>query len=92
MSSLATAAAATRTTDADEEVEVHDNATYANSSPMSKTSDQAMETDGSEELGKHLESFINDADTDEDPQAEEISFGGDHTFFRLPSFTRAFIA
>jgi len=81
MSSLATAAAATRTTDVDEETEVHDNATYANESPMSKKSDQDMETDGSEELGKHLESFINDVDTNEDKQTEEISFGGDHTFF-----------
>jgi len=92
MSSLTTAAAATRTTDADEEVEVHDNTTYASSSPMPKTLDQAMETDGSEELGKHLELFINNADTDKDPQAEEISFGGDHTFFWPPSFTQAFIA
>jgi len=70
---------------------VHDNATYANDSPMSKTSDQDMDTDGSEELGKHLESFINDVDTKDDKQVEEISFSGDHTFFRPPSFARAFV-
>ncbi len=91
MSSLATAAAATRTTGGDDEVEGRDNATYANGSPMSKTSDQAMETDRSEELGKHLESFINNVDNDEEPQATEISFGGDHTFFRPPSSSRAFV-
>jgi len=38
-----------------------------------------METDGLEELGKHLESFINDVDTNEDKQNKEISFGGDHS-------------
>jgi len=62
--------------------EERDNTTYANDcSPMSKTSDRDMETDGSEELGKHMESFINNADTNDDKNAEEISFGGDHTFF-----------
>jgi len=86
MSSLATAAAATRTMDVTDTVEVRNNATYANNSPVSKTSNQDMETDGSEELGKHLESFINDVDTEEEKQNEEISFGGDHTFFRPPSF------
>jgi len=92
MSSLATAAAAAMRTEVAALTEEHDTATYANDSPMSKMSDRDMETDGSEELGKHLESFINNADTDDDKNAEEISFGGNHTFFRPPSFARAFVA
>ncbi len=90
MSSLAKAVnTATKSTD-DDASEVRDN-TPVNASPTSK-SDQDMDTDGSEELGRHLESFINAEDTDEERQAEEISFGGDHTFFRPPSFARAFVA
>jgi len=90
MSSLAKAVnTATKSTD-DDASEVRDN-TPVNASPTSK-SDQDMDTDGSEELSRHLESFINAEDTDEERQAEEISFGGDHTFFRPPSFARAFVA
>jgi len=91
MSSLATAAAAARTTAGTDTVEARDNASYANDSPASNTLNQYMETDGLEELGKHLESFINDVDTEEEKQNEEISFGGDHTFFRPPSFAQAFV-
>jgi len=92
MSSLTTAANAATRTNVQEDPEVHDTTTHANDSPMSKTSDQDMDTDGSEELGKHLESFINDVDPKDDKQAEEISFGSEHTFFRPPSFGRAFVA
>jgi len=45
-----------------------------------------METDGSEDLGKHLDKLINEAETEEDPQDEEISFGRGQSFFRTPSF------
>jgi len=51
-----------------------------------------METDGSEDLGKHLDKLINEAETEEDPQDEEISFGRGQSFFRTPSFAWAFIA
>jgi len=72
MSSLTTTANVATRTDIAEATEVHDNATYANNSPMSKTSDQDMDSDGSEELGKHLESFINDADTKDNSRQKKF--------------------
>jgi len=48
---------------------------------MSKASNQDMDTDGSEELGKHLDKLIGEKENEEDPQDEEISFGGAHLFF-----------
>ena len=80
MSSLATAAAATRHTEEGSD-EVRDQGTSAHESPQSKTSNQDMDTDGSEELGQHLDRLINEVDTDETPQDEEISFGGTQTYF-----------
>jgi len=71
--------------------EVCDDNTAHHEFPMLKTSDQAMETNGSDELGKHLETLINDVDTKEAPQDKEISFRGGHSFFRPPSFARAFV-
>ncbi len=91
MSSLANAVNAATKSTYDDESEDRDNESPVNDSPTSK-SDQDMETDGAEKLGRHLESFINAENTDEDKQAEEISFGGNHTFFRPPSFARAFVA
>jgi len=58
---------------------------------MSKTLNQDMEIDGSKEFGKHLDKFINEKENKEDPQDKEISFGGGHSFFQPPSFTRAFV-
>jgi len=72
--------------------EVHNDNTPTQKSPMSKTSNQDMETDGSEELWKHLDKFINEKENKDNPQDEEISFGGGHSFFRPPSFARAFVA
>ena len=86
MSSLATAAAATRHTEEGSDEEVRDQGKSAHESPQSKTSNQDMDTDGSEELRQHLDQFINEADTNETPQDEEISFGGTQTYFRPPSF------
>jgi len=51
-----------------------------------------METDGVEELGKHLEDLIdNEEDDDEAPNEEEISFGPSHSFFRPPLFSRVLV-
>jgi len=41
-----------------------------------------METDGAEELGKHLEDLVdNKEDNNKTPNEEEISFGPGHSFF-----------
>jgi len=86
------AAAAARDTQADLENEVHDDNRAPHESPMSKNLDQVMETNGSDELGKHLNTLIDDVDTNDAAQDEEISFRGGQSFFRPPSFTRAFVA
>jgi len=86
------AAAATCYTEEGLDKEVRDDSNPHHESPQSKTSNQDMETDRSEDLRKHLDKFINEADTEEDPQDEEISFGGGQSFFRPPSFARAFVA
>jgi len=72
--------------------EVHDDNTPTHEPPQSKTSNQDMETDGSKDLGKHLEKLINEAETKEEPQDKEISFRGSQSFFWPPSFARAFVA
>jgi len=93
MSSLATAAnAAVYHTEDKPNEEVHDDATPNQESLISKTSNQDIKTDGSKELRKHLEKLINEKENKEDPQDEEISFGGGHSFFCPPSFVMAFIA
>jgi len=92
MSSLATAATAARATQDDSENKVRDDSRASHESPKSKNSDQAMETDGSDKLGKHLDTLIDDMDTDDVPQDKEISFGVSQSFFRPPSFARAFVA
>jgi len=74
------------------EEEVYDENTPIQKSPMSKTLNQDMETNGSKDLGKHLDKLINEAENEEDLQDEEISFGGGQSFFQPPSFTRAFVA
>jgi len=54
-----------------------------------------METDGAEELGKHLDDLVgnnNDKEEDEAPNEEEISFGPGHLFFCPPSFACTFVA
>jgi len=81
MSSLATAAAATRYTKEGLDKEVRNESNPHHESLQSKTLNQDMETDGSKDLGKHLDKFINEADTEADPQDKEISFGGGQTFF-----------
>jgi len=64
MSSLANAVNAATKSTYDDESEDRDNESPVNDSPTSK-SDQDMETDGAEELGRHLESFINAENTEE---------------------------
>jgi len=81
MSSLATAVAATCYTEAGSDEEVRDKNNMPHESPQSKTLNQDMETDGSKELRQHLDKFINEADTEETPQDEEISFRGNQTYF-----------
>jgi len=44
-----------------------------NKSPISKNS-QDMETDGTDELGNHLDNFIKEKEDKDDPQEGEISF------------------
>jgi len=63
-----------------------------NESSQSKSSNQEMETDGNEVLGKHLEDFINDEVADYQLEGEEISFVGGHTFFCHPLASRAVVA
>jgi len=93
MSSLAMAAnAAAQYTEEGSEEEVSDDNTPTQESPMSKASNQDMETNGSEDLGKHLDKLINKAENEEDPQDEEISFGGGQSFIQPPSFARALVA
>jgi len=92
MSSLATAVAATRNTTTTSDEEVRDKNNTPHDSPQSKTSNQDMEIDGSEELGQHLDKLVNEVDTEENPRDEEISFGDNQTYFRPPSFNRAFVA
>jgi len=93
MSSLATAAhIAAYHHDNEPDEEVCDEALSNQESPRSKTSNPDMETEGNEELGKHLDKLINEKESKEDPQEEEISFGGGHSFFCPPSFARAFVA
>ena len=86
------AAAAAHNMQDDLETEVCNDNRAPHKSPMSKNSDQAMETDRSDELSKHLNTLIDDVDTDDVAQDEEISFGGGQSFFRPPSFARAFVA
>jgi len=90
MSSLATAVAATCHMEEDSNKEVCDPDKSAHESPQLKNLNQDMETDGSEELGWHLDHFINEADTNKTPQDEEISFGSTQTY--PPSSNRAFVA
>ncbi len=60
--------------------EVHNDNT-PHESPQSKTLNQDMETNGSKDIGKHLDKLINEAETEEDPQDEEMSFGDGQSFF-----------
>jgi len=80
MSSLAAAAAAARYMEEGSDEEVHNDNTPHESLQL-KTLKQDMETDGSEDLGKHLDKLINEAETEEDLQDEEISFRGSQSFF-----------
>jgi len=77
----------------DKQLEEHDNedGSMPNESPQLKSSNQEMETEGNEELGKHLEDFINNKAADYNPDEEEISFGGGRTFFCHPSASRAVV-
>jgi len=92
MSSLAKAATAACYTEEGLDKKVRDDNTPTHKSLQSKTLNQDMETNGSVDLGKHLEKFINKAETEEDLQDEEISFGSSQSFFQPPSFARAFVA
>ena len=88
MSSLTTAAnAASQYTEEGLEEEVHDDNTPTQESPMSKASNQDMETDGSEDLGKHLDKLINKVENEEDLQDEEISFRGGQSLHHLPELS-----
>jgi len=82
MSSLAMAATAgAHAPDEREEDEMSSDCTPIQESLISKTSNQDMDMDGLEELGKHLEDLINKKANKEDPEDEEILFGGSQQFF-----------
>jgi len=76
-----TANAVAHTPGKQQDEEASNDHTPTQDSLMSKTSNQDMETNGLEELGKHLDIFINDKANKKDPENKEISFSGNHTFF-----------
>jgi len=66
--------------------------TPPNKSPMSTLSNQAMDTNGTEKLGYHLDKFIQEKEQEEDPQDNEISFGLGHSVFQPPFLSQAMVA
>ncbi len=86
MSSLAAALHATINTSKDWSDEEQNEQSTPNNLIKSKDSNE-METDGAEELGKHLENLVGNNGNDEASNKEEISFGPGHSFFRPPSFS-----
>jgi len=80
ISSLATAAAANTNLPGDRYDEESNEAATPSESPTSKGSNQ-MDLEEGEDLGKHLDVFINQHKDNEEPTEGEILFGPGHTFF-----------
>jgi len=68
-------------------------AAMPSNSPTSKGLNQMEDTEDNEELGKHLNNFVQqDKDKGEGPTDGEISFGPGHTSFWPPLFSRMLVA
>jgi len=91
MSLLAAAAAAQENLPDEQFDEESQEVASTNSSPKLKGPNQ-MEAEDNEELGKHLNKFVEEQEEEEEPKDGEISFGPSHSFFRPPSFSRTMVA
>jgi len=91
MSSLATIAAANTNPLGDRyDNKLQEVETLSNSPPLKGSNH--MDIEENEELGKHLNKFIQEQEEEEEPCDGEISFSPGHSFFCPLSFSRALVA